>query len=400
MRRRIDGARASQTCGKVKQFKRTVDPVSGADKPFGFGEYESPEGLLHALRLLNGLAVFNENLIVKVDSKTQAYLDRYAAAKRAYLASVGQEPTHEQEQIESNNVELHARRVVEEALDRRQHLVARMPKPGHADGRRATPGRRCLLVGRSLFCLSSCVVVSEPDEILSRDGVVAPDIASMSAAAVSAELTKLRATQEARGRKLSSLAPSTGGAASSSTTSSGGASASASRQGASSSASSSLAQSSSTSSSSSTTSRGAPNSVATSSNSIGAASNDVLVPESELQAQRDARERERVRELRAREQRRRDEHEQMLRDERAREQAERSMARRDEERVERLRREAAARAQGAPRKGEAVAFLRRLMTWHARAHAQRPTISRRCSVLAKTSAIGERCDVRRVARSW
>ena len=133
------GCGGRQSCGKIKYFRRTIDPVTGFDKPFGFCEYESPDSVPHAVRVLNGLPLFNETLLVKVDSKTQAYAERYAEAKRAHHKAIGQPISRDDEQRESERCELTARRVIQAQLDRLEHIRARVPKPGHPDGRRATP---------------------------------------------------------------------------------------------------------------------------------------------------------------------------------------------------------------------------------------------------------------------
>jgi hypothetical protein len=177
----------AQVCGRIRHFKRATDPVSGAEKAFGFAEFESAEGVLNAVRVLHDMSLFNENLVVKVDSKTQAYLDRYQQAKRAHLKTLGTEITPEKEQREKNLMELHARQILNEQLDRRQMLIARMPRPGHADGRRATP---------------------EPEDIQPDKPLIPEQIADMDDAAVHKELDRLRYEQEKRGRKLASQPPS------------------------------------------------------------------------------------------------------------------------------------------------------------------------------------------------
>jgi RNA recognition motif-containing protein len=54
-----------QQCGKVSHWRRVADPVSGKLKGFGFCDYESPEGVLRALRILNGYKLETSELLVR-----------------------------------------------------------------------------------------------------------------------------------------------------------------------------------------------------------------------------------------------------------------------------------------------------------------------------------------------
>lgn len=55
-------------CGPVKSWKRAQVSTSGALKGFGFCEFESAEGVLRALRLLNKLSIDGQELTVKIKS--------------------------------------------------------------------------------------------------------------------------------------------------------------------------------------------------------------------------------------------------------------------------------------------------------------------------------------------
>jgi len=79
-----------EQCGKVSQWRRVADPVSGKLKGFGFCDYETPEGVLRALRLLSSFTVASSELLLKVDEKTKKYLDDYSAKKRAHLLKLQQ----------------------------------------------------------------------------------------------------------------------------------------------------------------------------------------------------------------------------------------------------------------------------------------------------------------------
>eukprot|EP01105_Mastigella_eilhardi_P016663 TRINITY_DN380_c0_g1_i2.p1 TRINITY_DN380_c0_g1~~TRINITY_DN380_c0_g1_i2.p1 ORF type:complete len:720 (+),score=230.24 TRINITY_DN380_c0_g1_i2:316-2160(+) len=64
-------------CGSFKTWRRIADPVTGKLKGFGFCDYTSPEGVLLALGVLNGLTVDGSALLVKVDDKTACILEDY-----------------------------------------------------------------------------------------------------------------------------------------------------------------------------------------------------------------------------------------------------------------------------------------------------------------------------------
>ncbi|MCO5564335.1 hypothetical protein L7F22_017995 [Adiantum nelumboides] len=68
-------------CGSIKSWTRAKDPVTGTEKGFGFCEYESPESLLRALRLLNRLKLEGQQLVLKVEKSTLDYLERHVDQK-------------------------------------------------------------------------------------------------------------------------------------------------------------------------------------------------------------------------------------------------------------------------------------------------------------------------------
>lgn len=68
-------------CGKVKSWKRAQDPETKEPKGFGFCEYEDAEGVLRAIRLLNGLKVDNQELLLKGNTATQKYIEEYERNK-------------------------------------------------------------------------------------------------------------------------------------------------------------------------------------------------------------------------------------------------------------------------------------------------------------------------------
>ena len=57
-----------------------MDPVTRKPKGFGYCMYGNATDALRALKLLNGFSVDSKQMLVKVDSKTQAKLNEYAQA--------------------------------------------------------------------------------------------------------------------------------------------------------------------------------------------------------------------------------------------------------------------------------------------------------------------------------
>jgi len=79
-----------EQCGRVSQWRRVSDPVTGKLKGFGFCDYESALGVLRALKILNSLKIDQNELLLKVDEKTQKYLDDYQKKSEAARVSMGQ----------------------------------------------------------------------------------------------------------------------------------------------------------------------------------------------------------------------------------------------------------------------------------------------------------------------
>ena len=68
-----------ETCGPVKSWKRLQDAETKQPKGFGFCEYEEAEGVLAALRLLNNLKLDGQELLLKMNTPTQKYVDEFRA---------------------------------------------------------------------------------------------------------------------------------------------------------------------------------------------------------------------------------------------------------------------------------------------------------------------------------
>ncbi|GFH13274.1 uncharacterized protein HaLaN_09124 [Haematococcus lacustris] len=73
-------------CGAVKSWKRAEDPETKVLKGFGFCEFQEAEGVLRAIRLLNGFKVDGQELVIKGNSATQRYVEQYEADKLARRA--------------------------------------------------------------------------------------------------------------------------------------------------------------------------------------------------------------------------------------------------------------------------------------------------------------------------
>ncbi|KAL3687938.1 hypothetical protein R1sor_014247 [Riccia sorocarpa] len=71
-----------ELCGPIKSWKRAQDPTTGSPKGFGFCEFESAEGVLRALRLLNKFSLEGQELVLNVNQATREYLERYVAKKK------------------------------------------------------------------------------------------------------------------------------------------------------------------------------------------------------------------------------------------------------------------------------------------------------------------------------
>ncbi|XP_078443020.1 splicing factor PWI domain-containing protein / RNA recognition motif (RRM)-containing protein [Wolffia australiana] len=69
-------------CGPVKSWKRAENPSDGSFRGFGFCEFESAEGVLRALRLLNKLNMDGQELVLNVNQATREYLERYVEKKK------------------------------------------------------------------------------------------------------------------------------------------------------------------------------------------------------------------------------------------------------------------------------------------------------------------------------
>lgn len=60
---------------------RSRDPIDDSGKNFGFVEFEDAEGVLRAIRYLNGLKVDGQELLIKGNSATQKYIEDYEQVK-------------------------------------------------------------------------------------------------------------------------------------------------------------------------------------------------------------------------------------------------------------------------------------------------------------------------------
>ncbi|KIY94795.1 RNA-binding protein 25 [Monoraphidium neglectum] len=79
--------RLLEACGRVINWKPTLDPLTQAPKGFGFCEFEEAEGVLRAIRLLNGVKLDGQELMLKSNTATQKYLEAYEADRDAARAA-------------------------------------------------------------------------------------------------------------------------------------------------------------------------------------------------------------------------------------------------------------------------------------------------------------------------
>ncbi|CAI5946945.1 unnamed protein product [Closterium sp. NIES-65] len=85
---------APSLCGPLRSWKRAADPTSGSPKGFGFCEFETADGVLRALRLLNRRQIDGQNLLVgavgdlNVNAATREYLERVVTSRKASFAAL------------------------------------------------------------------------------------------------------------------------------------------------------------------------------------------------------------------------------------------------------------------------------------------------------------------------
>jgi len=78
--------RLFEACGHVDSFKRLRDPKTNIYKTFGFIEYRSAESALSALRVLQSLRIEGSRMELKVDKKTETFLEEYKKRKLDFWA--------------------------------------------------------------------------------------------------------------------------------------------------------------------------------------------------------------------------------------------------------------------------------------------------------------------------
>ncbi|KAJ7535852.1 hypothetical protein O6H91_12G048600 [Diphasiastrum complanatum] len=71
-----------ELCGPIRSWKRAQDPTTGSPKGFGFCEFDTAEGVLRALRLLNKFTLDGQELVLNVNQATREYLERYVTLKK------------------------------------------------------------------------------------------------------------------------------------------------------------------------------------------------------------------------------------------------------------------------------------------------------------------------------
>jgi RNA-binding protein 25 len=69
-------------CGPITSWRNTLNS-SGKPLGFGFVEFQHVEGMLRCLRLLNGLQILGNKLVVRVDMQTEYFIKEWSDLKRA-----------------------------------------------------------------------------------------------------------------------------------------------------------------------------------------------------------------------------------------------------------------------------------------------------------------------------
>ena len=69
-------------CGPINSWTRCLDS-SGKPMPYGFIEFQTVEGMLRCLRLLNGMQLMGNKLVVRVDFQTEFFIKEWSDLKRA-----------------------------------------------------------------------------------------------------------------------------------------------------------------------------------------------------------------------------------------------------------------------------------------------------------------------------
>ncbi len=76
-------------CGAVKSWNRQKDPETKMGKAFGFCEMEEPEGVLMALRILNGREIHGQALLVKCNQVRGDEAEKLVTGCSAYGRASG-----------------------------------------------------------------------------------------------------------------------------------------------------------------------------------------------------------------------------------------------------------------------------------------------------------------------
>lgn len=91
-------------CGPITSWRRTLDS-SGKPLGFGFVEFQQVEGMLRCLRLLNGLQILGNKLVVRVDMQTEYFIKEWSDLKRAEWERKRWDSTLTQEELDKGSWE-------------------------------------------------------------------------------------------------------------------------------------------------------------------------------------------------------------------------------------------------------------------------------------------------------
>ena len=88
-----------QECGSVTQWKRTKNEKD-IPIPFGSCEFETVEGVLRCLRVMNNLKLLNNYLQIKPSEKTEAFIGEWAERKKKEWLITNKDKTIREEDFE------------------------------------------------------------------------------------------------------------------------------------------------------------------------------------------------------------------------------------------------------------------------------------------------------------
>eukprot|EP01066_Platyproteum_vivax_P014195 Platyproteum_vivax@DN6376_c0_g1_i1.p1 len=114
-----------QECGRIVKWNRPPDPTTNRLASFGFCQFESPQGVLFATRILHNINLEGKQLMVKANEKSQVAMDKWKIERRdlvrQHQIAAGKTPDEIKDLDEElNQEEERAKKVVYEKVDERR----------------------------------------------------------------------------------------------------------------------------------------------------------------------------------------------------------------------------------------------------------------------------------------